>query len=48
MQKWVAPLERAGQTGQKDAMVRYDPIKTCPDMKDKNFMKSEKSVESAK
>ena len=34
MQKWMAPLERAGRAGkadQKNAMVRYDSMKTSPD-----------------
>ena len=44
----MTPLERAGKTDQKNAMVRYDPMKTSPDMKDWKFMKSEKSAESAK
>ena len=29
-------------------MIGYDPMKTSPDMKDRKFMKSEKSAESAK
>ena len=48
MQKYMDPLERAGKTDQKTAMVRYDQMKTSPDMKDRKFMKSEKSAESAK
>ena len=34
MQKWMAPLERTGETDQKNGMVRYDPMKTSPDRKD--------------
>ena len=34
MHKWMAPLERAGKTDQKNCMVRYDRMKTSPDMKD--------------
>ena len=29
---------------QKNCMVRYDPMKTSPDMKDRKFMKSEESA----
>ena len=29
-------------------MVLHDPMKTSPGMKDRKFMKSEKSAESAK
>ena len=32
MQKWMAPLERAGKTDQKNAMVRYDSIKSSRDI----------------
>ena len=48
MQKWMTPLERAGKTDRKNCMARYDPMKTSPDMKDRKFMKSENSAESAK
>ena len=42
MQKWMAPLERAGKIDQNNGMVRYDPMKTSPYMKDWKLMKSEK------
>ena len=48
MQKWIAPLERAGKADQKNGMVRYDSMKSSRDMKDRKLMKSEKSAESAK
>ena len=32
MQKWMAPLERAGKTDQKIAMVQYDSIKRSRDI----------------
>ena len=48
MQKWMAPLERAGKTKQNSCMVRYDPMKTSTDMKDWKYIKSEKSAESEK
>ena len=48
IQKWMAPLERAGKNDWKNDMVRYNPMKTSPAMKDWKFMKSEKSAESAK
>ena len=47
MQTWIAPLERAGKVD-KNAMVRYDSMKSSRDMKDGKLMKSEKSAESAK
>ena len=44
MHKWMAPLERARKTDKKNGMVRYDPIKTSPNMKEglKIHKKSEK------
>ena len=49
MHKWMAPLERAGKTDQQKLyMVRYDWMKTSPDMKDWKYIKSEESDESAK
>ena len=48
MHKWMAPLERAGKTNQKNCMVRYDRMKISPDMKDWKYIKSEESAESAK
>jgi len=30
--KWMTPLERAGKTDEKNAMVRYDSIKSSPDI----------------
>ena len=44
----MSPLERAGKTDQKNAMVRYDSMKSSRDMKDRKLMKSDKSAESAK
>ena len=32
MQKWMTPLERAGKTDEKNAMVRYDSIKSSRDI----------------
>ena len=42
----MAPLQRAGKNDKQ--WFRYDPMKTSPDMKDRKFMKSEKTAESAK
>ena len=39
---------KSWKTDKKNGMVRYDPMKTSPDMKDWKFMKSVKSAESAK
>ena len=40
MQKW---MERAGKLI-KNRIVRYDPMKTSPHMKDRKFMKSAESA----
>ena len=51
MPKFMAPPDSTGKSlknWSKNGMVRYDSMKTFPDMKDRKFMKSEKSAESAK
>ena len=43
----MVPVERAGKASE-NGMVWYISMKTSRDMKDGNFMKSQKSAQSAK
>ena len=44
----MVPLERARKTGKESGMIWYASIKTSQNMKDRKFIKSEKSADSAK